>query len=477
MAEGDRGSPRPRGSPAHQMWGGRFRSQPADSFQALNWSLPLDLRLWPYDVRASKAWAQVLGKAGILSAEEQQRLTSGLDRVAQRLAQGEGEGAGDEDVHTLVERMLYEEVGDLAGKLHTGRSRNDQVATDLRLWALDAAAALDQELRLLGLALLRRAREGIDWLLPGYTHGQRAQPVRWGFVLAAHAWPLVRDRKRLADCARRIAELPLGSGALAGSGIEVDRVLLKETLGFRSISPNALDATGERDFVAEFLFVAALAATHVSRLAAELIIYSSAEFGFVELADEYTSGSSLMPQKRNPDVFELARAKAARTLGDLVGLLATLKGLPAGYNKDLQEDKAFLFDGVDTLLLTLPAVRGAVETMIPVPERMAGALDGAMFATDLADALTRQGVPFREAHRLVGQLVREAEELGTDWAALPEDRARRIHPLLPAVLATLGSFEESVERRATPGGSSRAALVAQLAALEEELSAASPPLP
>lgn len=459
------------------MWGGRFRSQPAESFAALNRSLPVDYRLWPYDIRASKAWARALAKAGILSAEEETRLLRGLDRVGAHLSQGAGEGAADEDVHTLVERLLYEEVGDLAGKLHTGRSRNDQVATDLRLWALDAAAAIDQELRLLGLALVRRAREGIDWLLPGYTHGQRAQPVRWGFVLAAHAWPLVRDRERLNQCARRIAELPLGSGALAGSGIEVDRVLLKETLGFKSLSPNALDATGERDFVAELLFVVALAATHVSRLAAELMTYSTAEFGFIRLSDEFSTGSSLMPQKRNPDVFELARAKAGRTLGDLVALLTTLKGLPAGYSKDLQEDKAFLFDGVDTLLLTLPAVRGAVETMVAVPERMAGALDRSMLATDLADQLARGGVPFREAHRLVGLLVREAEELGVDLASVPEERAGAIHPRLPQALRQLGSFEDSVERRATAGGSSRTSLEAQLGALEQALSAASPPLP
>lgn len=471
------GSRVPGEQPPHFMWGGRFRSQPAESFGTLNRSLPVDYRLWPYDVRASKAWVRALCQAGILSVEEENRLISGLDRVAARLSQGAGEGAPDEDVHTLVERLLYEEVGELAGKLHTGRSRNDQVATDLRLWALDAAAAIDEELRLLGLALMRRAREGIDWLLPGYTHGQQAQPVRWGFVLASHCWPLVRDRKRLADCARRIAELPLGSGALAGSGIAVDRVLLKETLGFKGISPNALDATGERDFAAELLFVVALAATHLSRLAAELMTYSTAEFGFIKLADEFSTGSSLMPQKRNPDVLELARAKAARTLGDLVGLLSTLKGLPAGYSKDLQEDKAFLFDAVDSLLLTLPAVRGAVETMVAVPERMSRALDPAILATDVADELARRGIPFREAHRLAGLLVREAEELSVNLVSLPQERAAAIHPLMPEILSGLGSFEDSVERRPTAGGSSRSALVAQLASLEEELSVASPPLP
>src|SRR4029077_12272942 len=228
------------------------------------------------------------------------------------------------------------EVGAVAGKLHTGRSRNDQVATDLRLWTLEAIDHLDTELAALGRTLVARAAEGVDALLPGYTHGQRAQPVRCAYVLLAHAWPLVRDRQRLADARRRVAELPLGSGAIAGSGFPVDRVLLKEALGFRSVSANALDATGDRDFVAEVLFALTLVGTHLSRLAAELALYSSAEFGFVRLADDFSTGSSLLPQKRNPDVFELARAKSGRLLGDLVALLTILKGLPAGYSKDLQ---------------------------------------------------------------------------------------------------------------------------------------------
>lgn len=452
----------------HQMWGGRFTAGPEESFAALNRSLPVDYRLWPYDVRASRAWVQALGQARVLSPGEEAALLEGLDAVADRLADGAGVGAPDEDVHTLVERLLYEEIGELAGKLHTGRSRNDQVATDLRLWCGDAVGAIDRELRALGVALVGQARAGIGFLLPGYTHGQRAQAVRWAYVLLAHAWPLTRDRRRLAAAARRVAELPLGSGALAGSGVPVDRVLLKEALGFKTVSPNALDATGERDFVAELLFVVALIAIHLSRLAAELVTDSSAEFGFVRLADEYCTGSSLMPQKRNPDVFELARAKSARTIADLVGLLTAVKGLPAGYHKDLQEDKAYLFDAVDTVLTTLPAVRGAVETLEPVPERMRAGLDRAMLATDLADELAGLGVPFRDAHRYVGQLVREAEELGVDLASVPEPRARAIHPGLPQVMAALGSFEESVERRGTAGGSSRASVEAQIAELEQE---------
>ncbi len=466
------GRSRPRAKPPneptgpHQMWGGRFTAGPEASFAALNQSLSVDHRLWPYDIRGSKAWVEALARAGILSPAEATALQGGLDRVADRLADGAGLGAADEDVHTLVERLLYQEIGDLAGKLHTGRSRNDQVTTDLRLWCLDALESVDGEIAALGGALVAQAAKGVDLILPGYTHGQQAQPVRWAYVLLAHAWPLVRDRERLADAAGRVAVLPLGSGALAGSGVPVDRELLKERLGFRAVTPNALDATGERDFVAEIVFVLTLLATHVSRLSAELVTYHSSEFGFVRLADGYCSGSSLMPQKRNPDVFELARAKVARTTGDLVGLLTTLKGLPAGYSKDLQEDKAFLFDAVDTVLLTLPAVRGAVATMEPNPERMRAVLHRAMLATDLADGLVARSVPFREAHGLVGRLVQQAERRGVDLAAVPPEAAAAIHPALPELLVSLGSFADSVERRATPGGSSRGSVLQQITQLE-----------
>jgi len=305
--------------------------------------------------------------------------------------------------------------------------------------------------------------------LPGYTHGQRAQPVRWAYVLLAHAWPLVRDRQRLADARRRVAELPLGSGAVAGSGFPVDRVLLKEALGFRAVSPNALDATGDRDFVAEVLFALTLVATHLSRLSAELALYTSAEFGFVRLADEFSTGSSLLPQKRNPDVFELARAKSARVLGDLVALLATLKGLPAGYSKDLQEDKTLLFDAVDTLGLVLPAVTGAISSLTIDGARMRAALDASLRATDLADLLVETGVPFRESHALVGRLVREAERAGVALDRVPAAVAVRIHPALGAALTQLGTWEDSIEGRATPGGSARASVLDQVAELEAAL--------
>ena len=447
------------------MWGGRFALGPSEALDALNRSLPVDHRLWPQDVTASKAWVHALGRVGVLTPPEETQLFDGLDRVAERLADGAAVGAPDEDVHTLVERLLYEEVGATAGKLHTGRSRNDQVATDLRLWTLNAIDQLDSDIALLGRALTTRAQEGIDLLLPGYTHGQRAQPVRWGYVLLAHAWPLVRDRQRFADARRRVAELPLGSGALAGSGFAVDRVLLKEALGFRSVSANALDATGDRDFVAEVLFALALVGTHLSRLAGELVLYAGAEFGFVRLADDFSTGSSLLPQKRNPDIFELTRAKSGRLLGDLVALLATLKGLPAGYSKDLQEDKALLFDAFDTLALVLPAATGAIATLSVDGDRMRAALDASLRATDLADLLVEAGVSFRESHGLVGRLVREAERSGLPLDRVPSAVAAAIHPALGAALTQLGTWEDSVESRATPGGASRQSVTEQIEAL------------
>ncbi|OLB51442.1 MAG: argininosuccinate lyase [Gemmatimonadetes bacterium 13_2_20CM_2_65_7] len=428
----------------------------------MNRSLPVDHRLWPQDVAASKAWVHALCQAGVVTANEEAQLLGGLDRVADQLADGAAVGAQDEDVHTLVERLLYNEVGGLAGKLHTGRSRNDQVATDLRLWTLDAIDHLDAGVAALGKTLVGKANASIDAILPGYTHGQRAQPVRWAYVLLAHAWPLVRDRQRLADARRRTAELPLGSGALAGSGFPVDRVLLKEALGFRVVSPNALDATGDRDFVADVLFAIALIGTHLSRLGAELITYASGEFGFVTLADDFSTGSSLMPQKRNPDVFELARGKAGRMLGDLVALLTTLKGIPAGYQKDLQEDKALLFDACDTLATVLPAVTGAIETLAINADRMAAALDPAMRATDLADLLVEAGVPFRESHGLIGRLVRAAEHEHVPLDRVPQKIANDIHPALGPALAQLGTWEQSVESRATPGGASRASVESQI---------------
>jgi argininosuccinate lyase len=455
--------------PPHTLWGGRFHDGLADAADRLNRSLPVDQRLWPHDVRVAQAWVSMLAQAGVVEPAEERSIVAGLGRVAERLAAGAAVGAPDEDVHTLVERMLYEEVGDVAGKLNTGRSRNDQVATDLRLWCLDAVADVGREVAALGNALVDQATRGLDILLPGYTHGQRAQPVRWAYVLLAHAWPLVRDRSRLREIAERMSELPLGAGALAGSGVPVDREFLRQALGFQRVAGNSLDVTGDRDFVADVLYALAMIGVHLSRLSGELVTYASSEYGFVRLADAYSTGSSLLPQKRNPDVFELARAKSARLIGGMTGMLTLLRGLPAGYSKDLQEDKALLFDAVDTLLATLPAVRGAVETLEPRPDRMAAALDRSLLATDVADALVRGGLPFREAHAVVGRLVRLGEEQGVDVTALPTEALDALHPELAKVLSGLGSWEASVERRSTAGASSREALAVQFAELSRLL--------
>jgi argininosuccinate lyase len=326
----------------------------------LNSSLSVDRRLWPEDIEGSRAWVQALLRAGVLDADEARTLDGGLRAVAARLNEAFPADAVDEDIHSLVERLLYEEVGTVAGKLHTGRSRNDQVATDARLWAMRACARLERELGALQLALLEQAEQHVDTLMPAYTHLRRAQPVRAAHWLLAHFWALQRDRERLAAAVDRVAVLPLGSGAISGSGFAIDRTLLKELLGFRHVSPNSMDAVGDRDWICEILFVAAMTGTHLSRLAEDLIIFSSDEFRFIELPEAYTTGSSLMPQKRNPDGLELARGMAARSIGELAGALAMLKGTPTGYNKDFQEDKRLLFSAVDGLEALLPATRETV---------------------------------------------------------------------------------------------------------------------
>ena len=457
-----------------RMWGGRFASGPSAEMDRLNRSLPVDRRMWREDVAGSVAWCAALGDAGVLTADEERTIRRGLQAVAVRLetwAEADWAAAPDEDVHSLVERLLKEDIGPLAGKLHTGRSRNDQVATDARLWALRAATLLDEQLRVLEAVLVAQATAHADTLMPAYTHLQRAQPVTAAHWLLSHVWPLERDRERLAEARRRVAVLPLGSGAIAGCPFPVDRVLLKETLGFRDVSRNSIDAVGDRDWVAELLFVASMVGVHLSRLAEDLIVFASSEFGFVRLSDEYSTGSSLMPQKRNPDALELARAKAARLLGGLTGMLATLKGLPSGYNKDLQEDKPVMFEAFDTLELLLPAVTGTVATMTIDVRRCAAAVDTGMLLTDLADALVEWGVPFREAHERVGSLMRASEDLGVPIRALPNDVVR-------SHLGDWGSEESletaldahrSVERRGVIGGTGSASVREQIATLSGRL--------
>ena len=454
------------------LWGGRFTGANDPLMVRLNASLPFDWRLWDADITGSVAWAAAICRAGLLTTAERDALIAGLEAVRAEIAADPAAafaGAADEDIHSYVERKLTERIGPVAGKLHTGRSRNDQVATDVRLWLRGQAVGLDAALADLIRAACDRAETELDVLMPGYTHVQLAQPIRWSHWLLSRAWAWQRDRDRLADLTRRINVSPLGAGALAGCPFAVDRAQLAAELGFASASPNSLDAVSDRDFVAEFLFWAALLGVHLSQWAEDLVFWSSREFGFVTLADAYSTGSSLMPQKKNPDAAELLRGKAGRLVGGLTGLLVTLKGLPTSYDKDLQEDKEPLFDAVDTLMLVLPVAQGILETLTIHPDRMAAALGDELLATDLADWLVRRGVPFRQSHHLVGQVVRRAEQLGCALSAVPLADLQAISPVFTAECAAVWNAEQSVEQRATIGGTARAAVAAQIAALRNTL--------
>jgi len=451
------------------MWGGRFAEPMDPRLDRLNRSLPVDRRLWREDLATNRAWVGALERCGVLTAADREAMLAGLAQVEGALAAGAADAATDEDIHSLIERLLGEAIGPLAGRLHTGRSRNDQMATDLRLWTVGALGRLDGALASLARALVGQAERGVDVLLPAYTHTQRAQPVRFAHWALAHVWPLVRDRARLGEARRRAAVLPLGSGAIAGSGFAVDRRRLATDLGFEDVSANSMDAVGDRDFTVEAVFVAALAGTHLSRLAEDLVLFSSAEFGFVRLSEPFTTGSSLMPQKRNPDSLELVRGAAGHLLGRLVALLATLKAMPTGYQKDLQQNNAALFEAVDLAEQAADLLAGVVGGLAPDAARMAAALDPSVLATDLADLLVASGMAFRDAHALVGALVRRAEELGVPLTGVGEAEARALDPALPATLRALGGPEAAVERRALPGGTARSAVLAQLDAARAAL--------
>jgi argininosuccinate lyase len=454
------------------LWGGRFTGANDPLMACFNASLPFDRRLWEADIIGSIAWARAIARAGLLTADECDRIIAGLEDVRAEIATdpaGAFSGAADEDIHSFVERRLTERIGAVAGKLHTGRSRNDQVATDARLWLRGQIDALDAALVDLIRAAAERAEAEIDVLMPGYTHVQPAQPVRWSHWLLSRAWPWQRDRERLADLRRRVDVSPLGAGALAGCPFPIDRAALAADLGFAAASPNSLDAVGDRDFIAEFLFWAALTGVHLSQWAEDLVLWSSREFGYVTLADAYSTGSSLMPQKKNPDAAELLRGKAGRLVGGLTGLLVTLKGLPSSYDKDLQEDKEPLFDAADTLALALPVAQGVLATLTVHPDRMQAALGDELLATDLADALVRAGVPFRQSHHLVGQVVRRAEVLRCALREVPLADLQAISPAFTAEMAGIWDCERSVEQRSAVGGTSRTAVFAQLTALRRQL--------
>jgi len=437
------------------LWGGRFNQKPEAAAWALNSSLAVDQRMARQDVKGSLAWAEALHAAKVLSDDEHAQISLGLAAIEKEFSAGKFSfNLSDEDIHTAVERRLAELIGPTAGKLHTGRSRNDQVATDFRLWMLQTIPGLGGLLEELQSVLIEQAERSGSTLMPGYTHLQRAQPVLLSHWWLSHFWPLQRDRERLHDLTKRISVLPLGSGALAGTPIPVDRAALAEGLGFADLSQNSLDAVSDRDFAAEFLFFAALVGIHLSRLAEQIILYTSTEFGFFELSDSFSTGSSLMPQKKNPDVFELMRGKAGPLIGLLTGLLAMLKGLPSTYDKDLQEDKGLVFQATDILLAVLPVAAGAAKTIMARPEKMHAAIDSFMMATDLADYLVGKGMPFREAHTVSGWAVRAALEQRVGLDELPLDAFQALSPAFGADVHQVFDPLKSIERRNAVGGTS-----------------------
>ena len=452
-----------------KLWGSRF-AEPTDALvHRYNASIGFDARLYDEDITGSVAWAEGLAAAGLLTADERDALLAGLEAVRAEFAAGAfAIVPDDEDIHSAVERRLTELVGPIGGKLHTGRSRNDQVATDFRLWLMRACDRLDVALRELQAALADSAA-ALDLPLPGYTHLQHAQPITWGHWALAHFWPLARDRQRFAAARRSAAVLPLGAAALAGTAFAIDRAALAARLGFGDVTANSLDAVSDRDFAAEFLFAAALLGVHLSRLAEQLILFSSAEFGFVRLADAYSTGSSIMPQKKNPDTLELTRGKSGRLIGHLTGFLATLKGLPSAYDKDLQEDKEPVFDAADTLELALPVMAGLLRTLELRPERMAAQLEAGLLATEVADYLVRRGLPFREAHQVVGRVVRLSEERGVAITELELEALQAISPHFGPDVADAMTVPAALAARDLPGGTGPGAVRTQLAAARATL--------
>jgi len=442
----------------NRTWGGRFSGSLEDAMLRLSASVDVDSALAEDDIRGSMAHARALARAGLLTPPELEQMLGGLDKVLGEVKSGTMIWKNElEDVHMNVEARLVEIIGPLGGKLHTGRSRNDQVATDLRLFARRAAAEIAAAIDRLCLVIVERADEHVATLLPGYTHLQRAQPVRLAHHFLAWFEMLRRDRGRLDDAARRMNELPLGAGAIAGTTFDIDRHALAKDLDFDRPMANSMDATASRDFLTELVAALAITAVHLSRIGEEIVLWSSQEFRFVELSDGFATGSSMMPQKKNPDAAELVRGKSARVIGDLVALLTLQKGLPLGYNRDLQEDKTPLFDAVATVGIATDALSGALATATFRVDRMRSALgEGHVTATEVADFLAARGVPFREAHEITGRLVREAMARGVALSDVPVPVMRSFHPLLDESVLPLLDPETAIERRKTFGAPSLA---------------------
>jgi argininosuccinate lyase len=451
------------------LWHGRFASGPAADLMAYTVSLPFDQRMWRDDITGSRAHVRMLAHVGLLTSDERDSVLSALDVVWMEMEAGSFTYVeSDEDIHTAVERRVTEFSGDAGAKLHTGRSRNDQCATDTRLWTKRALRDVAQRVVGLQEVLLARAEAAGDTYLPGYTHLQRAQPVLLAHHFLAHAWTFARDVDRLLATLERMDVSPLGAGALAGSSLPLDPAYSASLLGFARVFDNSLDAVSDRDYVAESLFNLALIGTHLSRLGEEWVLWTSEEFGFARLDDGYATGSSMLPQKKNPDIAELARGKSGRLIGNLTGLLTTLKGLPLAYNRDLQEDKEPLFDSVDQVSLALSALSGMIATATIVAPKMQAAADSpTSSATDLAEWLVANGTPFRQAHAIVGAVVRASLEDG----AAPLADLVAVHPHLGAEAAALVAPGVSVRRRTTPGGAGPGPVAVQLANFKLRLAA------
>jgi argininosuccinate lyase len=454
-----------------RLWGGRFAGGPAEALARLSVSVQFDWRLAPYDLAASRAHARVLSRAGLLTADELGRMLAALDDLEAACASGSFRPTvDDEDVHTALERGLLERLGMLGGKLRAGRSRNDQVATDLRLYLRDRVRGIAARVVELADALVEQAGRHVDTPAPGFTHMQPAQPIVFGHQLLAHVQALVRDLERFRDWDTRAAVCPLGSGALAGSSLPLDPAIVAKELGFTAPAENSIDAVSDRDFVAEFLFAAALTGVHLSRLGEEVVLWTTPSFGWVELDDGFATGSSIMPQKKNPDAAELARGKTGRLIGHVSGVLAMLKGLPLAYDRDLQEDKEPAFDAVDTLDLVLPALSGMISTMTVRVDRLVEAAPrGYTLATEVADWLVRRGVPFREAHEITGRLVVicAARECALDEVS-DEDLAACSPQLTPEVREVL-SVRGALAARTTPGSTGPGPVAEQLATAADRL--------
>ncbi len=447
-----------------KLWGGRFEGEMDELVRQFSESLSVDRRLARYDVQGSIAHATMLGKCGIIPAEEAEEIVARLQAILAAIELGTlSLDADDEDIHSLVERVLTESLGPVGGKLHTARSRNDQIALDVRMFAKGAIRDLQQRVRDLQRTLIQRAEEHFDVIMPGFTHTQHAQPVLLSHHLLAYFWMLQRDAERLQDCLERTDVMPLGSAALAGTSFPLDRQFVAEQLGFRRVSDNSLDAVSDRDFAMELVFCCATIMLHLSRLCEELVLWSSSEFGFVDFDDRYATGSSIMPQKKNPDVAELVRGKSGRVFGDLTALLTLMKGLPLTYNRDMQEDKEPLFDAVDTTAISLSVLNGAVATLTFNTEKMrAAAAVGFSLATDLADYLTKKGLPFRESHHVIGRIVRDCIARNRTLEEMSAEDYQQFHPLFAPDVTRLLSVDAGVAARNVIGGTAPESVRQQL---------------